>query len=411
MKMWQKVLIGMILGIIVGIILKQTDQKEIAEDLKTVGTIFIDLIKMILIPLIFFALLSGITSMDDPQSASRVGIKAISIYLATAMFAVVIGIVVALIVRPGVGLPSDMLTSLSSAKPVVAAAPPSIKEFFLGLVPHNIFGSMTESNAIHVIFFTVFMGIVMNILGEKVAKVRALIQETAQIMFKMIEYIVKLAPIAVFCFMAWMIGTLGVDAIKSLVLLVAAVLIACSIQYILFGVLIMVFGRLSPSVFYRKMLPTQSMAFATSSSKATLTTAMRELQERLGVSERSTNFVMPLGACINMDGTAIYLGICAVFFSQMMGIDLQLHQYLLLIITCTLGSIGAAGIPSGSIIFMGMVLSSVGIPIEGIGIILGVDRVLDMVRTTINITGDSTVTLLVDRSEKLLDEKKYYADI
>lgn len=409
--MWQKVLIGMILGIIVGIILKQTDQKEIAEDLKTVGTIFIDLIKMILIPLIFFALLSGITSMDDPQSASRVGIKAISIYLATAMFAVVIGIVVALIVRPGVGLPSDMLTSLSSAKPVVAAAPPSIKEFFLGLVPHNIFGSMTESNAIHVIFFTVFMGIVMNILGEKVAKVRALIQETAQIMFKMIEYIVKLAPIAVFCFMAWMIGTLGVDAIKSLVLLVAAVLIACSIQYILFGVLIMVFGRLSPSVFYRKMLPTQSMAFATSSSKATLTTAMRELQERLGVSERSTNFVMPLGACINMDGTAIYLGICAVFFSQMMGIDLQLHQYLLLIITCTLGSIGAAGIPSGSIIFMGMVLSSVGIPIEGIGIILGVDRVLDMVRTTINITGDSTVTLLVDRSEKLLDEKKYYADI
>ncbi len=184
---------------------------------------------------------------------------------------------------------------------------------------------MTEGHAIHVILFTVFMGIVMNILGEKVAKVRALIQETAQIMFKMIEYIVKLAPIAVFCFMAWMIGTLGMDAIKSLILLVVAVLVACLVQYVLFGVLIMVFGRLSPSVFYRKMLPTQSMAFATSSSKATLTTAMRELQERMGVSERSTNFVMPLGACINMDGTAIYLGICAVFFSQMMGIDLQLH--------------------------------------------------------------------------------------
>lgn len=404
MKMWHKILIGMILGIAVGFVLKFGEMQETAENLKLIGTVFIDLIKMVMIPLIFFALLSGITSMNDPQSASRVGIKAITAYLLTAMIAVIIGIVIALLLKPGVGFQIDP----STLSKVTTNAPPSVKDFFLALVPHNIFGSMTEGHAIHVIFFTVFMGIVMNVLGDKVARVRLVIQEAAQVMFKMIEYIVKLAPIAVFCFMAWMIGTQGVDAIIGLAKLVFAVLLACAIQYGLFGVMISVIGRLSPFPFYKKMLTTQSMAFATSSSKATLTTAMKELQEKVGVSEKTSNFVMPLGACINMDGTAIYLGICAVFFSQVFGIHLEFHQYLLLVVTCTLGSIGAAGIPSGSIIFMGMVLTSVGIPIEGIGIILGVDRILDMVRTTINITGDSTVTLLVDRSEKSLDEKRYY---
>lgn len=417
MKMWQKILISMILGLAVGMTLKSYGLTDVAEDLKLIGVIFIDLIKMVLMPLIFFALLSGITSMNDPQSASRVGLKSIAAYLATATLAVVIGITIALIIEPGEGFklqhvgPSLAGTNTSANTNMPAMAPPSMKEFFLSLIPNNIFGSATKDQAIHVIFFTVFMGLMMNILGNKVSKVRAIIQEMAQIMFKMIEYIVKLAPIAVFCFMAWMIGTQGFDAVKGLAMLVVAVLVACIFQYILFGMMIYLFGRLSPFPFYRKMLPTQSMAFATSSSKATLTTAMKELQEKMGVSEKTSNFVMPLGACINMDGTAIYLGICAVFFSQVYGIELQLHQYLLLIITCTLGSIGAAGIPSGSIIFMGMVLTSIGVPLEGIGVILGVDRILDMVRTTINITGDSTITLLVDRSEKTLDEKQYYAKL
>ena len=157
------------------------------------------------------------------------------------------------------------------------------------------------------------------------------------------------------------------------------------------------------------MLFTQSLAFATSSSKATLSTAMEQLQNRLGVSKTSTNFLLPLGACINMDGTAIYLGIVAVFFAQAFGVTLETHDYFMLILTCTLGSIGAAGIPSGSIIFMGMVLTSVGLPLEGIALILGIDRILDMVRTTINITGDSTITLMVDSTEGTLDEKLYYS--
>ena len=171
----------------------------------------------------------------------------------------------------------------------------------------------------------------------------------------------------------------------------------------------MIFARLSPLPFYRKILFTQSIAFSTSSSKATLSTAMSQLQQKMGVSKTNSNFLMPLGVCINMDGTAIYLGICALFFAQAYGIDLTYHNYLMLILTCTFGSIGAAGIPSGSIIFMGMVLSSVNLPIEGIGIILGIDRVLDMIRTTINITGDSAITLIVDKSEGGLDKKAYYS--
>jgi Na+/H+-dicarboxylate symporter len=169
------------------------------------------------------------------------------------------------------------------------------------------------------------------------------------------------------------------------------------------------FARISPFPFYRKIFFTQSLAFSTSSSKATLSTAMSQLQQKMGVSKTNSNFLMPLGVCINMDGTAIYLGICALFFAQAYGIDLTYHNYLMLILTCTFGSIGAAGIPSGSIIFMGMVLSSVNLPIEGIGIILGIDRVLDMIRTTINITGDSAITLIVDKSEGGLDKKTYYS--
>jgi Na+/H+-dicarboxylate symporter len=223
----------------------------------------------------------------------------------------------------------------------------------------------------------------------------------------MIELIIRLAPFGVFGFISWVIGTQGIEVLEALGKLIVAVLAACLFQYFIFGAMIFFFAGLSPIPFYRKILVTQSLAFATSSSKATLSTALQQLQERMGVSKANSNFLLPLGVCINMDGTAIYLGICALFFAQAYGIDLTTQNYIMLVLTCTLGSIGAAGIPSGSIIFMGMVLTSVGLPIEGIGIILGVDRILDMVRTTVNITGDSAITLIVDKSEGGLNEKLY----
>lgn len=406
MKLWQQVVLGMVLGVIAGLVLKEN-----AESLKPLGKLFINLIKMVVVPLIFFALLSGITNMSDGQNLSRMGVKGIIAYLTTAAFAVVIGLAAGTIFQPGVGISLD----LSGADSVAASASnhniakDGVVEMLLGLIPTNIFRAMSEDHFLQIIVFALFTGFTVNSLGDSSKKVKELIQESAKVTFKMIETIVKLAPIGVFGFISWLVGTQGMDVIISLAKLVAAVLAACLFQYVLFGIMIAVFGRLSPFPFYRKILEAQALAFATSSSKATLSTAMRILQDRCGVSKSSTNFLLPLGACINMDGTAIYLGICALFFAQATGHVLDGHDYAMLILTSTLGSIGAAGIPSGSIIFMGMVLSSVGLPIEGIGIILGVDRILDMVRTTINITGDSTITLLVDRSEGTLDEKQYYA--
>lgn len=416
MSLWQQVFVGMILGIALGFFFKHTISdpeilKEAAEDVKILGTIFLTLIKMVVAPLIFLALVSGITSLNDMESFTRVGLKGIAAYMTTACFAVVIGITAALIFQPGIGVPPELAQSIHSSAATAPAAPPPLSEFLMNLIPSNIFKAFADDHFLQIVFFAIFFGITMNLMGERVAGAREVLREFSFVIFKMIENIVKLAPLAVFGFMAWMVATQGMDILKSLGWLIITVVVACVFQYGIFGVMISTFAKLSPFPFYKKMLTTQTLAFATSSSKATLTTAMRELETKLGVSEKTTNFMMPLGACVNMDGTAIYLGICAVFFSQMFGVPLHLHEYMILLLTCTLGSIGAAGIPSGSIIFMGMVLTSVGLPIEGIGIILGVDRLLDMLRTTINITGDATITLIIDSSEDTLNRDKYYRKV
>jgi len=405
MKLWQQVLIGLILGVVAGIVLG-----EKAADLKIFGTIFISLIKMVIVPLIFFALLSGITSMQGQGNFTRVGFKGFSAYILTAVFAVIIGLSAGILFHPGTGVDlHSILANTDITQPtVIAKAPPTVTEFLLNLIPVNPLNSMVNDNFLQIIVFSIFTGITINLIGEKGKPLREVIYSASQMAFKMIEIIIKLAPIGVFGYISWVVGTQGMDILQSLAKLIVVVLAACVFQYLIFGLMILVFARISPLPFYRKILFTQSIAFATSSSKATLSTAMSQLQERLGVSKTNSNFLMPLGVCINMDGTAIYLGICALFFAQAYGIDLTTQNYIMLVLTCTLGSIGAAGIPSGSIIFMSMVLSSVGLPIEGIGIILGVDRVLDMVRTTVNITGDSAITLIVDKSEGALDEKLYY---
>jgi Na+/H+-dicarboxylate symporter len=405
MKLWQQVLIGLILGVISGVVLG-----EKAVGLKIFGTIFISLIKMVIVPLIFFALLSGITSMQGDNNFTRVGLKGFASYILTAVFAVIIGLSAGIIFHPGLGVDLHMiLDSNQTQSPLIAKTPPSISEFLIGLIPTNPINAMATDNFLQIIIFSIFTGIVINMIGDKAKPVKEFIVSASQISFKMIEIIIKLAPLGVFGFISWIVGTQGIDILQALGKLIVAVLAACAFQYLVFGLMILIFARISPLPFYRKILFTQSIAFATSSSKATLSTAITQLQEKLGVSKTNSNFLMPLGVCINMDGTAIYLGICALFFAQSYGIDLTTQNYFMLILTCTLGSIGAAGIPSGSIIFMSMVLTSVGLPIEGIGIILGIDRILDMVRTTINITGDSAITLIVDKSEGALDEKTYYS--
>jgi Na+/H+-dicarboxylate symporter len=413
MKLWKQVLIGLSLGVIAGITL----EKDVARELKVFGTIFMNLIKMVIVPLIFFALLSGITSISGEGNFTRVGIKGFSAYILTAVFAVLIGITAGHFLEPGKGVNMQELikqTEVDNSKAftdtlAVAKTEKSAKDFLIELIPTNPIKAMAEDKYLQIIVFTIFLGVVINMVGEKAKPLKDIINSGAAVFFKTIEIIIKLAPLGVFGYMAFSIADQGPEILRSLARLIFTVLLACLVQYIIFGFMIAFFGRISPFPFYRKIFFTQSLAFSTSSSKATLPTAMTQLQDRLGVSKTNSNFLMPLGVCINMDGTAIYLGICALFFAQGFGIDLTMQNYMMLILTCTLGSIGAAGIPSGSIIFMSMVLGSIGIPVEGIVVILGVDRVLDMVRTTINITGDSAITLIVDKTEGGLNEKLYYS--
>lgn len=413
MKLWKQVLIGLALGVIAGITL----EKDVAKELKIFGTIFMNLIKMVIVPLIFFALLSGITSISGEGNFTRVGVKGFSAYILTAVFAVLIGITAGHVMKPGVGINMQELIKQSETDNkkafedtlTVAKTNKTAKDFLIELIPTNPIKAMADDKYLQIIVFTIFLGIVINMVGEKAKPIKDIINSASAIFFKTIEIIIKLAPLGVFGYMAFSIADQGPEILRSLARLIFTVLLACLVQYIIFGFLIAFFARISPMPFYRKIFFTQSLAFSTSSSKATLPTAMTQLQERLGVSKTNSNFLMPLGVCINMDGTAIYLGICALFFAQGFGIDLTMQNYMMLILTCTLGSIGAAGIPSGSIIFMSMVLSSIGIPVEGIVVILGVDRVLDMVRTTINITGDSAITLIVDKTEGGLNEKIYNA--
>ncbi len=417
MKLWQQVFIGLIAGVLFGYLgNKHYLDIEMVKSFKILGTIFMNLIKMVIIPLIIFALLSGITSINGEGNFTRVAVKGFSAYILTAMFAVVIGIVAGKLMEPGKGINLSQMVAESQSKnsadfqkvSTITQNKKTAQDFILDLIPTNPFKSIVEDKYLQIIVFVIFIGLIINMIGDKGKPIKELIYAFSQVFFRSIEIIIKLAPLGVFGYMSYSVADQGLEVLESLGKLIITMLLACLVQYIIFGVLIAVFGKMSPFPFYKKILFTQGLAFSTSASKATLPTAMNQLQERMGVSKTNSNFLMPLGVCINMDGAAIYLGICALFFAQAYGIQLHFEHYLMLILTCTLGSIGAAGIPSGSIIFMSMVLDSVGIPSEGIAVILGIDRILDMVRTTVNITGDSAITLIVDKTEGGVNEHVYY---
>jgi len=417
MKLWQKVVISLVLGIGCGYLLNAggplhyDGSNVLKEYVLPFGNAFLSLIKMVIVPLIFFSLISGVTSMTDQGAFRRVGLKAVISFLLTATFAVLIGLVFATVFTPGKGVNLDeILKTTGGITPsAIGTEPFGLQKLLNEIVPENFIHAMSNNEHIlQVVLLAIFTAVIIMSIGEKARLVRDVCQSAAHVVFKMIEAIMKLSPYGVFCIIAPLVSSQGLDVIKYLAILIVTVACALLLQYLLFGVMIVVFGRLSPLPFYKKVLETQSFAFSTRSSKATLPTAMRVVNERMGVSKSSSSFILPLGAAINMDGTAIYLGICSLFFAQAYGMHFTLQQYLVLILTATLGSIGAAGIPSGSIIMMGMVFSSVGLPLGGIAVILGIDPILDMLRTTVNITGDSVITLLVDKSEGTFNEKTYY---
>ncbi|WP_341793604.1 MULTISPECIES: dicarboxylate/amino acid:cation symporter [unclassified Rickettsia] len=400
MKLWKKVTLGLILGVIFGSYLS-----SYVSYVKPIGDIFLRLIKMIIAPLIFFSLVSGITSMKDSSALGRVGMKAVLAFLGTTFFATVFGLAVALILKPGHGIHMD----LGATHTVSTVATFNIFDFFVRIVPDNAIGAFANDDVLQIVFFAIFTGITLNKMGTTAEPVTDLIHLMSKMVLKMISFVIQLSPYGAFALTAWIVGMYGIEVMSSLSKLVMAVVVAMIFQYLIFGLLIYLFCRVSPIPFYKKSFEYQILAFSTSSSKATLATTMQVCRERLGISEASTSFVLPLGASINMDGFAINLSLTTIFFAQMMGVTLAPHDYLVIILTSTLGSIGGAGIPGASLIMLPMVLSSVHLPIEGVAIIAGIDRILDMLRTTINITGDATITLIIDNSEGTLDKEKYLA--
>ena len=405
MKLWKKVLIGLVLGLILGLVLK-----EKVIYIKPFGDIFIRLIKMIIVPLIFFAIVSGISNTKNPKALGRVGIKSAVAYLLTTVFAIIIGLGVGTLFEPGSGTVLNFSTD--ALKEVPEASAIKILEIFLNIVPENAIDAMAQGTILQVVFFALFTGITLNSMDNRASKRLSDIFNLVSLMvFRMVHLIVQLSPVAACALTAWVVGTQGIVVLEKLLKLIGCAYLAFGIQYLVFGLIIYGWTRLSPLPFFKKSVEYQTLAFSTSSTKAALPTTIKVCENRLGVSSLSSSFVLPLGASINMDGIAIYISLCVLFFAQATGKVLGIADYGSIILLGTLGSIGGAGIPGGTIVMLPMVRGAVGLPIEGIALIAGIDRIVDMMRTTISITGDATVALCVDHSEGLLDKNKYYANI
>jgi Na+/H+-dicarboxylate symporter len=407
MRLWQKVMLGMFLGIIYGAFFKDFSIGWLTfspEALEPIGTLFLNMIKMVVVPLIFFSILNGITNVSDANTFGRLGSRAFLIYIFTTMFAVTIGIFFANVFTPGVGLTIDV----SNPTPV-SHHDASLKDLLINIIPPNPIKAMADGNTLQIVVFAFFTGFSLILIGDRGREVKNLITSATHLVFKMIHLVIQLTPYGVFAIMSWVVAKYGLEVMLHLGSFISVVIGALFVQYILFGFMLIFMAGINPIPFYKKMLNTQALALATSSSKATLATAIKELRHKVGVSKESASFILPLGAAVNMDATAIYLGICSVFFAQIFDIPLTFNHYIILILTSTIGSIGAAGFPGGSMVMMSVVLSSIGLPLEGIAVILGVDRLLEMIRTMINITGDCTVTVIVDKMEGTFDKKIYYS--
>ncbi len=400
MKLWIKIIIGLVAGLITGIVLGPH-----AEYIKPLGTLFINLIKMLIVPLIFSSLVVGVISMKDPKKMGRVGLKTFVLYLGTTAIAITIGLVLGTFLQPGVGLEFEALEKMASKEA------PSFVDTLVDLVPQNPVGSLASGNVLQIIVFSIFLGLAINFAGEKGNPVANFFEAFAEVMYKLTGIIMEMAPYGVFALMAWVAGKFGLAVLLPLLRVILGVYIGCLIHSIFtYGGSIALLGRLNPIQFFKGIVDAQAVAFTTTSSSGTLPVTLSCAQKNLGVSKSVSSFVLPLGATINMDGTALYQGVCALFVAQAYGVDLTFGNYVTIILTSTLASIGSAGVPGAGLIMLSLVLTSVGLPLEGIAIVAGIDRVLDMARTAVNVTGDAMVSLLIAKSENELDVNVYAAN-
>ncbi|MGL6106728.1 dicarboxylate/amino acid:cation symporter [Romboutsia sp.] len=407
-----KIFIGMILGILFGLLLSKVPSGYLKDTillggiLKILGSGFITAIKMLVVPLVFISLVCGASAMSDIKKLGRIGVKTLGFYLCTTALAVTIALIIAKVVNPGVGI--DM-SNIVTSDPTIGEKQ-SLVDIILAMIPSNPIASLASGEMLQIIVFAILTGVAISIIGEKGQPVKALFESFNEVCMKMVSIVMLIAPYGVFALISNTFATIGFSAMWSLAKYMFVVLFALLIQgTVVYSGLLKLFSGLKLKPFYKKYAKVAAVTFSTSSSNASLPVTI-EAMEEIGVHNSVASFTLPLGATINMDGTAIMQGAACIFISQIYGIDLGISQLLTIVLTATLASIGTAGVPGVGMITLSMVLTSVGLPLEGIGIIMGIDRILDMCRTTINVMGDCACTLVVSKQENELDLDKYYSE-
>ncbi len=400
-----RILIGMGAGAALGMLLNLTAQDVpwvqdflVQGVLGSIGRIFIISLQMLVVPLVFVSLVCGTASLSDPGKLGRLGGKAIVLYLLTTALAISLGIFLAALVEPGKGV------EIGQASFTAREAPP-IWDVLVGMFPKNPIKAMAEGNMLQIIIFSILFGIAVALSGEPGKRVAGFFNDLNAVVMELVVILMNVAPYGVFALMAKLVAGLGLETflplLKYFFLVLAVLLLHGGVTY---PVILKLLTGLNPVMFLKKLRPAMLFAFSTASSNATLPVTLKTVTGRLGVSQTTAAFTVPLGATINMDGTAIMQGVATVFIAQAYGMDLTLTQYVTVVLMATMASIGTAGVPGVGLILLATVLTQVGLPVEGIGIIIGVDRLLDMTRTAVNVTGDSMVSLIVDKSEGGLNE-------
>ena len=410
-----QIFIALLIGALYGVVIHYWIPSSYIKDtvivegvLYVVGQGFIRLMQMLVVPLVFCSLICGSMAIGDTKTLGKVGVKTIGFYLVTTALAVCVALGSALLINPGRGLDMDAVQKGTVSSTTEAT---SLVDTLLNIIPKNPVQSMANGDMLPIIVFALFVGIMLAKLGTRGSVVANFFSQFNDVMMEMTMAIMKVAPIGVFCLIARTFATVGFSAFAPMLKYMGNVTLALAIQcLVVYQILLFVFTRLNPFKFIKKFLPVMGFAFSTATSNATIPMSIDTLSKKMGVSKQISSFTIPLGATINMDGTSIMQGVAVVFIAQAYGIPLTMGNLATVVVTATLASIGTAGVPSVGLVTLAMVLNSVGLPTEGIALIMGIDRILDMIRTAVNITGDAVCTTIVCHQEGSLNREVFNRD-
>jgi Na+/H+-dicarboxylate symporter len=416
MSLTQRIVIAMILGLFSGALLNTIFSLNILSAttaatidgilvdgiFDSVGQIFVRSLKLLVVPLVFVSLVCGVSSLGNNSRMGAVATKTVGLYMLTTAIAIGLAILIAVVIQPGVGIDLAMATEF------VAKEAPPLKQTIINIFPSNPIESMANGSILQVIVFALLVGFAVSQGGDQGKRIEQFFSDLNAIIMKMVMMLMKLAPYGIFCLLAKLFADVGIAMIMNLAKYFFTVLFVLLLHSLgVYSVIFKALTGLNIKIFLSKLRPALALAFSTASSGATMPVTMRTVEQRMGVSKSVSSFTVPLGATINMDGTAIMQGVATVFIAQAYNIGLGLEGYLTVVLTATLASIGTAAVPGVGLVMLVMVLNQVGLPVEGIGLIIGVDRLLDMTRTATNVTGDAMVTTVVANSESLLDKDKF----